>query len=303
MTEFEKVLQECLLDLESGDSDLNECLSRYPGHAPALEPILLTGLDLERGREVRPSPAFKARVRSKLIQEMRAHPRKSIRFQFLFTQLATSFAVILAGLFVTGTVYAQEALPGQFFYSWKITSENAWRAISPDPVGTDLAIADRRVDELIAIGNNPVLHSQALHAYNEVTSRLKLEMNAENEARIRQVLNAQSKELNQSGVSIPSVEHNILPTLELPTPIPTIIPTTTPVPTATPTTHLEIPLVNSTLPLPQLNPTLPASTPTSAPAQQPTQSNSTALPKIIPTLVERIETNIIPTIKVPPLIP
>ena len=303
MTEFEEVLQECLLDLESGDSDVDECLSRYPGHAPALEPLLLTSLDLERGREAHPSPAFKARVRTRLIQEMQMHPRKSIRFQFLFTRLATSFAVILLALFVASTVYAQDALPGQLFYPWKVTSENAWRAISPDPVGTDLAIADRRVDELIAIGNNPMLHPQTLNAYNEVTNRLKLEMNGENESRIRKVLNAQSEKLNQSGVLVPPLEHNILPTPELPTPIPTTIPTTTPIPTATPTTLLEIPLVNSTLPLPQLHPTLPVSTPTSAPVQQPTQSKPTALPNIIPTLVERIETHIIPTIKVPPLLP
>ena len=61
MTEFEKVLQECLLDLESGASDVGECLGRYPEHALDIEPVLLTSLDLERGREARPSAAFKAR--------------------------------------------------------------------------------------------------------------------------------------------------------------------------------------------------------------------------------------------------
>jgi len=313
MTEFEKVLQECLLDLESGDSNVDECLSRYPGHAPALEPILLTSLDLVRGQEARPSAEFKARVRTRLIQEMQAHPRKSIRFQFLFTRLATSFAVILAALFAAGTVYAQGALPGQLFYPWKLTSENAWRAISPDPVGTDLAIADRRANELIVIGNHAALHLQTLNAYEEVTARLKLEMNSENEARIRKVLNTQIEELNQSGVSTPPLEKNILPTLEFPTPIPT----TTAIPSATPSTLLEIPLVNPTLSIPQLNPPLAVSTPTSAPVLEPSQSNPTEPSKIIPTLpvgpietkiisplpIKPVETKIIPTIQIPPLLP
>src|SRR5689334_22017102 len=165
MTEFEKVLQECLLALESGDSTVTECLSRYPNHAFQLEPILLTSLDLERGRGVQPSAAFKARVRARLTQEMRAHPRKSVRWDFIVPRLATSFAVILLALLIAGTAYAQRAVPGSAFYRWKLASENTWRLLSPDPVGTDLEIADRRADELIAVGNNSAYRDQVLKAY------------------------------------------------------------------------------------------------------------------------------------------
>lgn len=282
MTEFEKVLQECLLDLERGDSNVKECLGRYPGHAPALEPILLTSLDLERGREARPSAAFKARVRIRLIQEMQAHPRKTVRFQFLFTRLATGFAVMLLALFVAGTVYAQGALPGQFLYTWKLMSENVWRAISPDPIGTDLAIAERRANELIAIGNNAAMRLQAQNAYLEVVARLELEMNAENEERIRTILDSQIEELNQSGVAIPPLEQNILPLPEEPTGTPTE----------------TVPALPE---LPQSNPTVPVSTAVSAPVQEPAPSNPTGSPKTIPTLP--VETEIIPTVQVPSLIP
>ena len=291
MTEFEKVLQECLLDLEGGASDVGECLGRYPEHALALEPVLLTSLDLERGREARPSAAFKARVRGRLTQEMQKHPRKSVRFQFLVSRLATSAAMLVLALLVAGTVYAQGALPGQIFYQWKLTSETVWRAISPYPVGTDLAIAGRRADELIVLGNTPALQGQILNAYLEVVARLELEMTAENEARIRTILESQIVELDRSGISVPALEHPILPALEEPAAIPT----------GTPAPLPEIPQVNPTLPIPGVNPTVSVSGATSVPVQEQEQSNPTDVPKLIPSLP--VDTRINSTIQVPSLIP
>lgn len=241
MSEFEKVLQECLLALERGDSNVDECLSRHPQYASQLKPILLASLDLDRGREARPSAAFKARVRARVTQEIRTHPRRPARSNFAFMRFAMSFAVIVLALLVSGTAYAQSALPGDPFYAWKLASENMWRAVSPDRIGTDLAIADRRATELIAIGNNPELRTQILDAYLEVVTRLKLEMTAENEARIRPVLVSQIEELNNAGISLPPLEQDIpilnepgptstpvipqvLPTLPIPTALPTIIP-------------------------------------------------------------------------------
>ena len=75
MTEFEKVLEQCLRDLEQGAANVDECLSRYPKHALQLEPVLLTAEYLIHGREARPSAAFKSRVRNKVIQrDTRASP-------------------------------------------------------------------------------------------------------------------------------------------------------------------------------------------------------------------------------------
>ena len=264
MTKFEKVLQECLVALERGSS-VDECLNRHPKYASELEPILFTSINLERGREARPSAAFKARVRAKLTQEMRAHPRKSIRFNFIWMRIATNLAVILLTLLVAGTAYAQRALPGDAFYAWKLASENIWRVVSPDPVGTDLAIAERRAGELIAIRNNAEQRVQTLAEYLEVVDRLKLEMNADNETRIRPVLDSQIEELNNSGVILPQLDQNVLPSREEPTPIPTEMPLVTP----------EIPQVNPTLPVPTVGSVLP---------QETIQPNSMDLPKIVPTI-------------------
>jgi hypothetical protein len=282
MTEFEKILQECLLALERGDSNLDECLSRYPKHALQLEPILLTSVDLERGRQAQPSAAFKARVRAKLTQEMQAHPRKSARFNFMFMQIASNLAVILLALLIAGTAYAQSTLPGNPFYAWKLTSESIWRVVSPDPVGTDLAIADRRTDELIAIGNNSAQLTQVLKTYFEVVARLKSEMDTNNEARIRLVLNSQIEALNESGILVPPLDQEVLPNLDEPT----VTPTETP---------LVIPEI------PQVNPTLPIPTATMVPSQETAQANPTDLPKIIPAI--EVPTIEVPIIDVPSLIP
>lgn len=245
MTEFEQVLQECLHDLERGASSLDECLNRHPGHAQQLRPILLANAYLERGRQMQPSGAFKARVRAKLTQEMQAYPQKSTRSGLLFMRLATSFAVIVLALLITATAYAQSALPGDLFYGWKRASENVWRAVSPDPVGTDLMLADRRVDELIAVANEPALRSQVWAAYLEVISRLRSEMDAENAARILSALNSQLEELNSSGILVPQPDQDVLPQLDEPTLNPTTIPLLTP----------ELPQIAPT-DLPQIDPTV-----------------------------------------------
>ena len=295
MTEFEKVLQESLLALEHGDSNVEECLIRHPKHALQLEPILVTSMDLERGRQMRPSAAFKARVRAKLTQEMRAHPRKTVRFNFMFTRIATSFAAIVLALLVAGTVYAQSALPGNAFYTWKLTSENIWRVLSPDPIGTDLAMATRRANELLAIGNNPLQRTQVLKTYMEVVTRLKSEMDPDNEARIESVLNSQIEQLNKSGIPVPSLDQDVRPPLDQPTIIPTNIPQLTPglpIPTASPV------LMQETA---QVNPTLPIPTATSVVIQEATQVSPTDSPKIVPTV--QVSTIQVPTLPIPSLIP
>src|SRR6185295_15241078 len=120
MTDFERIVEECLDDLEQGVSNVDECLARHPNYAPQLEPILLTAARLEQGRAVQPSAAFKARARVKLTQHMQAYPRKRAWFSFTWGRLATNLAIVVLTLFVvTGTVYAQGALPGDTLYDWK----------------------------------------------------------------------------------------------------------------------------------------------------------------------------------------
>jgi hypothetical protein len=291
MTEFEKILEQCLIDLEMGIANVDECLSRYPGHALQLRPVLLTHTSLEHVGEMQPSAAFKARVRARLTQQMQAHPRKSRALNFVFMRLAVNLAIILLALLTVGTAYAQSALPGDTFYAWKLSSENAWRAISSDPVGTDLAIAERRKSELIAVSHDPVLQAQALEAYLEVAARLKSEMNVENEALILQTLDSQAEDLEELGISVPQIIHE-----EVPHQIEEILPTlVNPIETLLPVTEI-----------PQVNPTLPASTPSAPEVIPPLLTelppvNPTDLPEVIPTI--QVPPEVLPTIQIPQILP
>lgn len=277
MTEFERVLQECLLTLERGDSSVDECLRRHPAHALQLEPILLTGVYLERGREARPSTAFKARVRSRLVREMQAHPRKTGRSSFVFMRLATGLAVAVLLFLTAGTIYAQGALPGSAFHAWKLASETVWRAVSPDPLGTDLAIAERRAEELIAVAHDPLWRTRAMEAYLEVVARLESEMNADNEARIRLMLELQIEELNRSGIILPQLEQDFLPAPEEPSAIPRMSP-------------------GGSTEVPEVSPTVPIPAATEIPIQETDQADPTDSPELLPTLQ-------VPTIEVPSVLP
>lgn len=179
MTNIDDVLDQCLMDIASGASSLEECLARHPEHAAQLEPLLLTALHVRTGGNVRPSPAFKARARAKLTLHMQAHPRDAAHPIFAFRRLAAGFAALVMAFLITGTVYAQGALPGDAMYGWKLASENAWRLVSPNSVDTDFAIANRRIEEINATANDPKRRAQALEGYHAVKVRLETELDNE----------------------------------------------------------------------------------------------------------------------------
>lgn len=268
MTEFEQVLEQCLDDLEGGASNVDQCLARHPKHAAQLKPVLLIAAGLEQGRALEPSAVFKARARAKLTLYMQAHPRRSTPSGFAFWKFATSLAMITLALLATGTAYAQSALPGDLFYEWKLLSERAWRAVSPDPIRTDLMIANRRIDELNAVAYDPVRSALALEGYQEVLTRLQSELDAET---LEQIL--------------PQIEleHQPIETPEQVIPILPVKPTVTSIPAlpldATATSQRPADTTNTALP------SLPAILPTEPPQIIPTiEMPNTALPDIIPTI-------------------
>jgi hypothetical protein len=253
MTEFEQVLEQCLDALEGGASNVDECLARHPEHAAQLKPVLLIAAGLEQGRTVEPSAAFKARARARLTLHMQAHPRQSRGPGFAFWRFAAGLAMILLALLATGTVYAQRALPGDLFYEWKLFSERAWRAVSPDPIRTDLLIANRRIDELNAVANDPLLHALALAGYHEALTRLQAELDAQT---LEQIL--PQIDVEQMPIETPE---GMVPTLLPSNPTAVFIPT---LPTeAVVPTQLEV--INTPLP--------------SVP-----EVNRTARPEIVPTI-------------------
>jgi hypothetical protein len=210
MADFEQILEDCLDAIESGAATIDECLARYPEHAARLKPLLQSASRLGRGRELKPSPILKSRIRTHLTRDMKSNPRRKRRI-FPFWRIAVAFAIFLLAFLATGTVYAQDALPGDVLYNWKLTSERAWRVVSVDHVGIDLRLADRRLREYVAVSSDPVLGERALKGYREVLGKLQSEVNGDTEERIRPVFEVHQRSLKNSGLNVPELDTYLAP--------------------------------------------------------------------------------------------
>jgi hypothetical protein len=117
------------------------------------------------------------------------------------------------------TAFAQSALPGETLYSWKLSTERAWRATSSDPLATDFSLADRRADELVSLakrGNHNERSEEAeslgISEYNLVLDRLSQEAGERQQSEELQIaLKKHQKRLAEAGVHVPrlddAVEH------------------------------------------------------------------------------------------------
>jgi len=287
MTDFEKVLEECLMELANDTSTVDECLARYPHYAKQLRPLLRTVLFMNLGRNVKPAPAFEARTRASLTRHMRSHPRPPRNLP-LFPRLALTLAILVTALLITGTAYAQSSLPGDQLYGWKRTSEQIWRALSLDPLATDIAIAHRRLHEWLAVADDPARSDEARKNYFEALGKLKSVDDAESLTRVLPALQSQQDVLRDAGLTSPELETivsevtgliavegtaNTVPTaMILPQATPTLEPPSEPtrVIASTPTIALP-PTIEST---PTLEPTIALpptieSTPTLKPTNPP----------------------------------
>jgi hypothetical protein len=205
MNDFDEILEQCLDKIASGESTLEECLARNPNHAVQLEPVLITADRLKRGRAVTPSPFFAARLRSELMQKTQAAPRRSI-FPFLFQRMTFNVAILLLIFVLTSTAFAQLALPGETLYGLKLTSENVWRVVTTDPVGTDLQISQRRINEYVAVSKDEVRRARVLNGYHDLLLRLQAQEDEEEKARILTTLKSHQDSLRKVGLSIPELD-------------------------------------------------------------------------------------------------
>lgn len=276
MKDFDLILEDCLEKMESGASSLEECLLRYPDHASQLRPLLGSATRLQQTGRVKASPEFKQRARAQLVAHMQSHPQGS-RPSSPFLRVAFSLAILVLAFLITGTALAQSALPGETLYNWKLASESAWRAVSPDPLGTDLALADRRVSELVALAGDPKRSAVARELYRETLDRLKSEGDTGAQVRILAVLKVHQSRLAQAGVSIPELDAYIRETL-----VPGTVPASPSQPTSIPA--VGTPALGTAVPeLPVLDTAVP---------------ETPALPEIMPTV--QVPDLKIPTIEVPP---
>ena len=117
-----------------------------------------------------------------------------------------------------GTGFAQSALPGETLYGLKLSSETAWRAASPDPVGADLVLADRRAGELLTLAgrqtaanasegvSQPDAETEGIAAYTDVLDRLETETTGPNADQVLYRLQAHQDELSKAGIHVPKLD-------------------------------------------------------------------------------------------------
>jgi hypothetical protein len=262
---LEDVLEECLIHLAAGEVTLEECLARYPEHAAELRRMLPLSEALTEGRQIRPSAEFKRRNERELLARITAvtplpvAPRQSNWLDWLpgfFTPLyrPAYIVALITLLFLTAaTTIAQTALPGDALYSWKLSSERVWRAVHPDPLNADLALTDRRVNELAQVMGRPDAETQGRAEYRRSLEQLAPYTDLENQQTILVALARQQEMLAQAGIVVPQLDRLIdrlspveRPVDATPTPEGTLSPIQTPdtpplLPTADPVLPTPIP--------------------------------------------------------------
>ena len=203
--DLETILDTCLYQLEEGEASVEECLARYPEHAAQLRPLLNAATKLARARDVVPDPSYKLRARSQLNTYMQQNPQ-SKRVSPVFWRVAVGFATVMMLFLASGTAFAQQALPGDTLYNWKLTSEHVWRLTSNDDLGVDIVLSQRRMDELLILSGDETRRAWAIQNYENLLLKFR---NAESEydrARILPVLKLQHEALLEAGVVIPELE-------------------------------------------------------------------------------------------------
>ena len=293
MTSFQYILEECLTALSNDTATVDECLARYPQYAEQLKPLLGTIRYLKLGRSVKPSLAFKSYSRVHLTQHLHFNPRRSQWSQF-FWRITTTFAVLMATLLVTGTVHAQTVLPGDNFYSWKRASEEVWRALSINSINADIALSERRLNEWVAVADDPKLSSEAMLDYFEELDRLKQKETVETHSFIAPIIRTHHEILDDAGLPGADLVESYVALL------------VTPLPAAT---NTQVFITNTSNPtftsLPQPTSTLkpdPTSTATELPPTATVTYEPTATPTYVPTMTPTNVPTLTPT-SVPTLTP
>ena len=209
--DFRHVLETCLYRLSTGTTSLKECLLRHPQYSSQLEPVLETALLLDQGHDVRPVPAFINYIQEALTQYLRLRPRRGLVIPpATVRRLAVSFAMLTAAFLATGTAYAQAAVPGQTMYGWKRASEQVWQTLAPHSVTMDIMLAERRLDEWIAVQGQPDVEDSAQQEYQHALSRLEANGNADEVALIAVTLQSQQRELAKVGLTNPVLDEYLV---------------------------------------------------------------------------------------------
>jgi hypothetical protein len=153
-----------------------------------------------------PDPSYKARARTQLNVYMQQHPQRK-RVSPILLRFSIALATVLLLFVASGTAFAQTALPGDAFYNWKLTSEHVWRITSIDPLGVDITLSNRRMNELVVVSGDEVRRARAVENYEKLLIKFSAEQDEGKRARILPILRAQHEALIKAGILVPELEN------------------------------------------------------------------------------------------------
>jgi len=203
--DLETILDTCLYQIEEGEASIEECLALYPEHAAQLLPLLQAATKLRRTRDVVPDPGYRMRARSQLNIYMQQNPQRK-RVSPVLWRFSIAFVTVMMLFLASGTAFAQKALPGDTLYNWKLTSEQLWRLTSSDDLGVDIALSQRRMNELLVVSGDETRRAWAIQNYEKLLVKFRNAESEHDRARILPVLRAQQEALLEAGVMIPELE-------------------------------------------------------------------------------------------------
>jgi hypothetical protein len=160
---FASRLADCLENLKRGESNVQECLQKYPQDSEELEKLLELAIVLEDLPVQLPDENFEKAARARLLHSAAelSEDRVISRVKSFISSVVTSptrpvmklglLAVMLVFLLGSSLVFASaKAMPGDFLYPAKIFFEDARLMITGDEKETDLQIdlASERVKEV-----------------------------------------------------------------------------------------------------------------------------------------------------------
>jgi hypothetical protein len=173
-----EILDTCLINIQSGKMNIEECLSLYPDLRVELEPLIILSVELEKGRQVKASEEFRSvshirmenLIRNTSLHSQESKSRKSVynRNKWMFEwnrntgnfRVSRKFSVIAfmvvilfaVSLLTTGVVIAADnSLPGDVFHPVKLSFERLQLNLASSEVSRSqlyLNFSTRRLEEI-----------------------------------------------------------------------------------------------------------------------------------------------------------
>jgi len=191
----EEILANCIEEVRSGKSTVEDCIKRYPALGKELRAMLEIAVSI-KPEETSPSAEFKARARLHLFdaekQPAAVKTTNHFRSWFALTPVKVTASVLLVLLIFAavggGTVYAaQSSTPGDILYPVKTGAENIQLTFTTSPVAKArlyLQLAQKRINEMARQAKlnrniNPQSAETVTNLFDKALAELNIASNAQ----------------------------------------------------------------------------------------------------------------------------